>query len=424
MTSTRATQRRATYREVLADRRFRLLFLTRAATITADSLRIMTLSVFVFAATGSPLLGSLTFGAGFLPQLVGSVLLGSLADRIRPRRLIVAGYLLECGTAAVIALAELPVALILTLVAVVACLTPVFGGASSRLVAETLTGDAYVLGRSLFSMSASGAQLLGLAGGGAALTLLGARHALLLSAGVYLAAALAVRIRLPDLPTPRQADSDSGQPEPGRPESERASGSVLRHSWSGMARLLAGCRVRQLLLAQWLPSSFVAGAESLIVPFSGQRGFPAGSAGPLLACLPVGMLLGNLIVGRFLSPEARERLVAPLVAVLGLPLAVFVLSPPWAVCAVMLLLSGVGFAYGLGLQRAFLDAVPETSRGQAFGLLTSGLMTVQGVGPAVFGWVAETSTVGLAMALAGCATLCVAGFLTWMPVRPLTTKTP
>ncbi|MEU8682337.1 MFS transporter [Streptomyces sp. NPDC048611] len=416
MTSTGAPQRRTTYRDVLADRRYRLLFLTRAAAITADSLRIMTLSVFVFAATGSPLLGSLTFGAGFLPQLVGSVLLGSLADRVRPRRLIVAGYLLECGAAAALALADLPVGWILVLVAVVACLTPVFGGASSRLVAETLTGDAYVLGRSLFSMSSSGAQLLGLAGGGAALTLLGARHALLLSAGAYLAAALAVRLRLPDLPTPQPAGS--GRPEPAAP------GSVLRHSWSGIAGLLGARRVRQLLLAQWLPSSFAAGAESLIVPFCGQRGFAAGSAGPLLACLPVGMLLGNLLVGRFLSPGARERLVAPLAAVLGLPLVVFALRPPWVVCAVLLLISGVGFAYGLGLQRAFLDAVPEASRGQAFGLLTSGLMTVQGVGPAVFGSVAEASSTGVAMAWAGGATVCVAGFLTRVPVRPSAAGTP
>lgn len=49
-----APQQRATYREVLADRRFRLLFVTRTLTVTADSLRIMTLSVLVFATTGSP----------------------------------------------------------------------------------------------------------------------------------------------------------------------------------------------------------------------------------------------------------------------------------------------------------------------------------------------------------------------------------
>lgn len=398
MTSTPAPPPRTTYREVVADQRFRLLFVTRTVTITADALRILTLSVLIFATTGSPLMGALTFGIGFLPQLAGSMLLGSLADRVRPRRLIAAGYLLEFAAAVAMALAHLPVVFILLLVAVVAFLTPVFQGASNRLVAETLTGDAYVLGRSLSSMSSSAAQLLGLAGGGVAVTLLGSRHALLLSAGAYLVASVAVRLRLPDLPAP-----DKG--------SAAGSGSLVRHSWSGNRALFADRRVRKLLLAQWLPSAFAASAESLVVPFAGRRGFPDGTAGLLLACLPVGMLVGNLVVGRFVLPATRERLVALLVAVLGLPLLVFAFGPPWPLCAVLLLVTGTGFAYSLGLQRSFLDALPEASRGQAFGLLTSGMMTVQGVGPAVFGALAEVVSVGAAISAAGIASLCMAGYL-------------
>lgn len=396
MTFTPAPPRRTTYREVLADQRFRLLFVTRTVTITADSLRILTLSVLIFATTGSPLMGALTFGIGFLPQLAGSMLLGSLADRVRPRRLIAAGYLLEFAAAVAMALAHLPVVFILLLVAVVAFLTPVFQGASNRLVADTLTGDAYVLGRSLSSMSSSGAQLLGLAGGGIAVTFLGSRHALLLSAAAYLVASVAVRLRLPDLPAP-----DKGL----------GSGSLVRHSWSGNRALFANRRVRKLLLAQWLPSAFAASAESLVVPFAGRRGFPDGTAGFLLACLPVGMLVGNLVVGRFVLPATRERLVAVLVAVIGLPLAGFAFGPPWPVCAVLLLVTGTGFAYSLGLQRSFLDALPEASRGQAFGLLSSGMMTVQGVGPAVFGAAAEVVSVGAAISLAGIASLGMAGYL-------------
>jgi predicted MFS family arabinose efflux permease len=402
MTTVPAPEQRATYREVLADPRFRLLFVTRTLTVTADSLRIMTLSVLVFATTGSPLLGALTFGIGFLPQLAGSLLLGSLADRGRPRRLVTAGYGLQCAAAAVMGVAQLPVAAVLMLLAAVACLTPVFSGVTNRLVAETLTGDAYVLGRSLSNMSASAAQLLGLAGGGAAVEFLGPRAALLLSAGVYLAAAVAVRLRLPDLPAPEQAV---------RLGPRQGSGSVLRQSWYGSTKLLAERRVRALLLAQWLPPAFVAGAESLIVPFAGGHGMPAGSAGPLLACLPVGMLAGDLAVGRFVRPAVRERLVVTLVVVLGLPLVGFALDPPWVVCAGLLLVTGTGFAYALGLQRPFLDAVPEAGRGQAFGLLNAGLMSVQGAGPVVFGAVAEFTDAGVAMALAGIATVCVAGYL-------------
>lgn len=79
---------RATYREVLAEPRFRLLFSTRTVAITADALRITTFSVLVFSVTGSALLSALAFGIGFIPQLFGSLLLGSLADRLPPRALI------------------------------------------------------------------------------------------------------------------------------------------------------------------------------------------------------------------------------------------------------------------------------------------------------------------------------------------------
>jgi MFS family permease len=126
-----APQQRATYREVLANRRFRLLFVTRTLTVTADSLRIMTLSVLVFATTGSPLLSALTFGVGFLPQLAGLLYLGSLADRARPRRLVTAGYGLQCAAAAVMRVAHLPVDAVLVLIAAVASRSRAAGSAAS-----------------------------------------------------------------------------------------------------------------------------------------------------------------------------------------------------------------------------------------------------------------------------------------------------
>lgn len=149
---------RATYREVLAEPRFRLLFSTRAVSITADALRITTFSVLVFAATGSALLSAVAFGIGFIPQLFGSLLLGSLADRLPPRALITGGYALTGATALLLALVRMPVAASLGVVALVSLATPVFHGASSRLVAQSLEGDAYVLGRSLNNIAGSQAR--------------------------------------------------------------------------------------------------------------------------------------------------------------------------------------------------------------------------------------------------------------------------
>lgn len=391
----RETERPATYREVFAEPRFRVLFLTRSTAIAADSLRILALSVLVFSVTGSPLLGALAFGIGFLPQVVGGLLLGAIADRVPPRRLIAAGYALEALLAVLLALLRLPVGWCLVMVAVVACLTPVFNGAGSRLTAEVLTGDAYVLGRAVSNMSSSAAQLIGLAGGGIAVSALGPRHALLVAASCHVAAALGIRLGLPDLPVPDRSGETS----------------ALRASWTGAGRLLGDRGVRGLLLAQWLPAAFSASAEALLIPYASLRGFSASAAGALLAALPVGMLVGDFLVGRFVRPAVRERLSAPLVVVIGAPLPVLLAHPPLPLAVGLLALSGAGFAYALGLQRAFLDAVPVDARGQAFALLLTGLMTLQGVAPLVSGIGAEISSPAVAIAAAGVATLVIVPIL-------------
>ncbi|MBT1098877.1 MFS transporter [Streptomyces sp. Tu10] len=402
---------RATYREVLAEPRFRLLFSTRAVAITADALRITTFSVLVFSSTGSALLSAVAFGIGFTPQLFGSLLLGSLADRLPPRALITGGYALTCATALLLALVRMPVAASLGVVALVSLATPLFHGASSRLVAQSLEGDAYVLGRSLNNIASAGAQLIGLALGGAAVAALGPRRALAVSAVLYLGCALAIRIRLPPL-----RPGEFGGP----PGSAGGDGGAVRASLRGAGLLLRGRTVRRLMLAQWLPVALVAGAEGIIVAYAGERRLAPGWYAVLMGCLPVGMLVGDLLVGRFLRPPTRERLVVPLVALAGLPLIGFAAEPGVGVSSCLLLLSGLGYAYGLGLQRPFLDALPRDGQGQAFGLLGSGSMTLQGVGPVCLGAVAAVIGTGGAIALAGGAAVLTAGWiLTWhQPASP------
>jgi MFS family permease len=404
------TGTRATYHEVFAEPVFRTLFVTRSLAVGAHTLQILALSVLVFDRTGSPLLTAITFGIGFVPQVIGGTLLGALADRLRPRRLIVAGYLLEAVVAAAVALLLLPIGVSLALVAAIATLTPVFGGASNRLIAEALTGDAYVLGRSLSSVASGGAQLVGLAVGGAAVAAAGPQRALLITAGVHLLVATWVRLRLPSFPRP-----------------SAATGSAMRQSWSVTGSLLRDRGVRTLLLVQWLPPMFVTGAEALVVPYVADRGYPTSVAGLVLACAPVGMVVSNLVMGRLVQPDARDRLVAPVIVALGLPLAVLAAPVPPAVIGVVLLLAGSTFCYSLGVQRAFLAAVPPEIRGQGFALLTTGLMTLQGVGPLLTGAVAQLVSTGAAMAFAGAATASV-GLWWWLnrtrPVRPVVSPTP
>ena len=298
----------------------------------------------------------------------------------------------------------MPTPATLAIVGAVAVLTPVFGGATSRLVSDLLTGDAYVLGRSLMNMASSGAQLVALAVGGAVVAALGTGQALVLAAALNAGCAAAIWLRLPHLPAPAAlpgtTPGTTSATQPATPPS-----AVLTASWSGAGRLMRDRAVRRLSLAQWLPCGFVAGAESLVVSYAGQRGFGAGTYGLLMACGPTGMLLGDLVVGRLLRPAVREALVVPLVVLMGLPLLGLVADPSAPVCGLLLLASSTGFAYAVGLQRPFLEALPTDHQGQAFGLLSSGLMTLQGLGPVLLGTVASLAGTGQAMAAAGVATV-------------------
>lgn len=387
---------RASYRSALAVREFRVLLAGMIMFAFGFEFEILGLSVLVYARTGSSVWAAAAFSAGFLPQAAGGAFLTSLSDRLPPRAVIAAGLLARALPGLVIGLAPgLPAAAMLALAAAVALVTPVFLAGSSALLPEILDGDAYVMGRSLFSISNSGVQIAGLGVGGAILAVLPARW-LLAAAGCCLAMAAAVmRLGL----RPRSARAEGG-----------ARGTV-RATIAGNAGLLASARVRRLLLAQWLPCWFATGAESLIVPFAESAGHPAGAASVLLACVPCGMLAGDVVVGRFCAPPIRERLVLPLAALLGAPLIAFAFRPPLVVAGVVLFVSGAGYAYPLGLQRAFLDAVPERLRGQGFGLASTGLMGGQGLLPSAVGAAAAVLGPGAAMAAAGGAVMLLAALV-------------
>jgi predicted MFS family arabinose efflux permease len=385
---------RATFRQVLGEPVYRAVFLSRALAVGADTLRTVALSVLVFTATGSALLSAATFGVSFLPQVFGGLVLGALPDLLPPRLLLVSGYTLEAAGAALLAFG-LPVWASLLLVAGIGCLAPVFNGTAGRLTAETLTGDAFVVGRGLFQLASSAAQIIGMAGGGIAVGVLGPHAALLVTAGCHAVAAVWVRVALPNLPAP----------------GKQGELSLVRQSFHGARDLLVDRTIRRLMLANWLPPAFVVGGESLLIPYATLRHFPDGAAGVVLGCIPAGMFAGNLVVTRLFSPQVRERAVAPLVVLLGLPLLGFAFDLHPVVAGVLMALLGCGFAFGLGLQAPFRDALPDDARGQAFGLLSTGLMTLQGVGPLVFGGLTEVLPVGMTMALAGVSTLGVAAWL-------------
>jgi MFS family permease len=381
--------RPATYRSVFAVGEFRLLFGGSLMYVLGFTFEILGLSVLVYAQTRSAFLASFAYSMGFAPQVLGGAFLTALADRLAPRTVITAGLLLRAVPGLLIgAVPGLPVAVMLVLVAAAASIAPVFTAAISGLLADALDGDQYVLGRSALGLLSSSGQILGLGVAGAILAVLSARW-LLLAAGAALVLSALIRRGI--------------RPRPARtagPVSVR--GTVLA-TMAGNRQLLADRRIRGLMLALWLPLTFGAGAEALVVPYVGLLGKPASAAGPLLAAGPASMMAGQWVIGRFCRPAVRERLAFPLAVASCLPWLLFLARPPLALAAVAMFAGGFGTAYILGIQQPFLRSVPPGLRGQAFGLNSTGAMTGQGMGPWLMGALAAVLGPAGAMAASGVA---------------------
>ena len=80
---------RVGYGAALRAREFRALLVSQFVSVCGTSVAAVALTILVYRRTGSPLLASLSFALGFLPFVLGSGLLSSVVDRVRPRRLVV-----------------------------------------------------------------------------------------------------------------------------------------------------------------------------------------------------------------------------------------------------------------------------------------------------------------------------------------------
>ncbi|WP_344921542.1 MFS transporter [Streptosporangium oxazolinicum] len=389
-----------TYREIFAVGQFRTLFAAQAASVMGKTMESLALSTLVYAHTGSPFLAALAYLAGFLPQAVGALTLGGLADRLPPRALLVSWDLARAVAVATLALGALPVWGMPVLVMACGLFDAVAGGARQALLADLLPGNGYVLGRSALNIAVGATQIAGFALGGMLLAVTGPYTALWAGAALGVLVALTQRLGLRARP-PRMSERQT-----------------WRRVWAVNGELLGDRRLRGLLLVQWVPNGLVVGAEALYVPYAG------GSAGALFIAAAGGMLAGDLLVGRWTTPEQRVRLAVPLFTLMAVPYLFFALSPgAWAATALVAVAS-FGFAGHLGTQERYVAAVPERVRGQALGLAGSGTMAGQALAASGTGTLAEFVPVSAAMALAGVASLVATACLSSALTRPARERAP
>jgi len=371
----------ATYRSLFSERQFTALFIAQAISLTGDQLARVAIATLVFSETGSAFLTALIYAVTYLPWLVGGPLLGGLADRLPRRAVMVSCQLTSAVLVALMAVPGMPLIALAALLFVVILAESPFLSARASLLVDVLPDDRYVLASAMNQLTIQAAQVVGFAAGGALIRLIGPRDALLVNALSFLVSAALVRFGV------------------------RVHGAIasvqLGNSWERMktgAKVVFGDpRLRGLVLLGWLATFWVV-PEGLAAPYAEGD---ATAIGLLLASQPIGSVVGGVVLSRLVRPATRLEVMGWLAVMSCLPLVFFFSTPPLPLAVGLLVISGIGTTYNLPANAAFMQALPAERRGQAFGLVSAGLVAGQGISIALAGACAELTSPGVVIGVAG-----------------------
>jgi MFS family permease len=387
--------RPATFRDTLAVAAFRRLWAGQLLSILGDQVARVALTVLVFDRTASAALTALTYALTFLPDLVAGPLLSGLADRFPRRATMVVTDVARAVLVAAMAVPGVPLAALCVLLVAVQMLASPFLAARSAILPHLLDGDRYVAGAALMGTTYQTAQVLGFALGGPLVTLVGVSPALGVDAATFVVSALVLRLGLPEH----------------RAEGVTTTGPGLRGVAAGtreaFARIGEGARVvggdarLRALIGLACVSAFVVTVEGLAAPYAAHLGTGTASVGFLLAANPLGAAIGIVALTRLVAPDARRRLLGPLAVGSCLPLIGSALDPPLPAVIGLWVLSGLCCAYQVPANAAFVAAVDDAHRGQAFGLAVTALRVTQGVGVLLSGVLAQETSPPRAVAISG-----------------------
>jgi predicted MFS family arabinose efflux permease len=377
-----------TYRALLALPEFRVLFVNRCVVMLSVAASGLALATITYDATGSPVLTALSMFGGPLVSLAVSHSFLAGSDAVRPRTALMAQMAAPLVANLLQAVPGMPWPTRFLLLAIPYAVNAVFSGTQWVVVRDVVPEDGFLLARSALNLAVGSMQVVGYGLGGVLLLRLSPQDLFLLAALADAVCLANVRLGLRDRPA-RARDA------------VRAEG-IGRRTRRVNGALLSSPVTRPLYVAGWVPNGLVVGCEALYVPWTGGHG-----AGWLFAGAAAGMMVGDLVVGRVLAPDARDRILQPLRALLPAPYLLFLLHPPLAVAVTLTVVASVGYGAALPLQERLFRHTHDDVQGQAMGLWSQGIMVGQAVAALLGGVLASLWSPTIAMGLLAVASLAV-----------------
>jgi MFS family permease len=382
------------YGEVFSVPGYLALFAAAAVSTWGDYIARLTIAAVVFQRTQSALATATTLAVSMLPTIFGRSLLGSLADRLPYKFVLLGAHLSRalCVVALIwLVVSGAPVVALLVMLFIL----EVFGGpaaAASQVLMTDLFEDRrlYVKAMGLSALSEQVNQAAGLAVGGLVVGFLGPTKGLVIDLVSFLASAAVVVVVVKARPV-------VGEPAKGLL-------GFFRDIATGGSHI-----ARHPILARLLGLSLVAtigivAPEAAAIPYAGD----ARLGGLLMAAPIAGAAVGVLVVGRWQPDVANSRIIL-MAMLMPAPLLLSAFEPSIPVTWVLWFVSGAFQAFMLPLQSTFALVTPSARRGTIFGLAGAVSVTSSGLSYLLAGWLSELAKPAAAVTM--CATLCLGGII-------------
>src|ERR1700744_1508600 len=376
MTSTVAVRRvpagHATFRDCFVVREFRALWASQILSELGDRLTLVALTLLIYARTGSPLLSALTYAAGSLPWVMGSLAFSGLGDRLPRRQVMVACDVIRALMVAAMLVPGIPIAVLVGLLYLTTMAQSPFEAARSAVLPDLLDSERYALAATIMQTTFRVALVAGAAVGGAAIAFIGARPARALDAATFVGSAVLIRWGTRARPAP--AVTSSLHP--------------VQQLSDGLRLLLGDRTIRTVMMLGWLIALYSI-PEGIAAPYVARLSGGPLAAGLVVASGQAGAVLFAPLFARKVGSRARLRWMGPMAACCCAVLLLTGFRPGLVVSMAIFALSGTFAIYQIAANTAFVECVPPERRSQAFGLASMGTVASQGAALLIAGAAAE-----------------------------------
>lgn len=380
--------------EPFANGNFRLYFSGQVVSHTGMWFQNLALSLVVLQVTGSAQALSGVTIAQFLPLLIFSVPAGWVADRVRPRTILLITSLVSAGIVAAIAVvtgAESPrLDVVYALVAALGTVSTFERIAAQAIIFELVGPGGLSRAVAVSTIALASARSIGPGLAGIAFQSLGATACMLLNSVAYVlvfVSILLLRRSRMHARTVRATGESAGT----------VRGAILRN------RPLVALLVVNVIVALLSLNLMLVLTSTVTLTYGGD----ATAVGAVHALNAVGAIVGGIVAA------ARARIVVRslIVACTGVGLALLANAAAPTLPVFLLLAPTLGLAVGYYhsvLQSAAQSSVPPALIGRVMSYVTMGNYGMAPIGALLMGWVIDATSGRVAMSIGGLGALAAA----------------